>query len=124
MTVPSRVARALLRAGSAVALSAVALLLLAGPALAEHVGSSEGEEPGPRLSTLASIALFVLLPALILAVVGALAWLPNVRGGPRYRPQRGWSAAPVWFAGPSEPAQALTQGQPVAENRGGAHGTW
>ncbi len=117
----SRTAQAM---GVAVA-SMYVLVLLAGPALANHrIGPSEGEEGGPGLAAAETLALFVLLPALFLLVVGGLAWLPNVRNGTRYRPNRGWDAAPVWFGGPADPAHAVATAQVADAQRGGAHGSW
>ena len=120
MTCRSRTAQAVTTCVTA----AVGILLLAGPVLADTVGPREGEDRGEGLSPVATIAYFVLAPALILGVISALAWLPHLRDGARYRPQRGWSAPPVWFAGPADPAQALAGAPASDEQRGGAHGTW
>lgn len=120
MTCRSRTAQAVTTA----ALSAGCLLLLAGPAVAQTIGELEGEDRGPGLAPAATIALFVLLPALAMAVIGGLAWLPYLRDGARYRPQRGWDAPPVWFAGPADPVDALASAQVGDEQRGGAHGSW
>ena len=120
----NRISRTAQTAGAVVG-SVSVLVLLAGPALANHrIGPSEGEDSGPGLATLETLALFVLLPALVLLVVAGLAWLPNLRGGTRYRPNRGWDAAPVWFGGPANPADALATAQVADDNRGGAHGSW
>ncbi len=105
--------------------AAFTVVLLAGPALANHrIGPSEGEEGGSGLAAAETIALFVLLPVLFLLVVGGLAWLPNARGGMRYRPNRGWDAGPVWFGGPADPVDALATAHVVDAQRGGAHGSW
>lgn len=115
------------RLTGAVAAVPLTLLLTATPALANHrLGPSEGEQGGQGLAAAETIALFVLLPLAILVVIGGLAWLPTLRQGTRYRPQRGWDAPPIWFGGPSDPQAALAQAGTATtdENRGGAHGSW
>ena len=54
----------------------------------------------------------------------ALVWLPGMAKADRYRPQRGWSAAPVWFAGPPDPVAAVETADAGADTRGGASGDW
>ena len=103
------------------------VLLTAGPALAgeyDPLGRTEGGEPGEGQSPLETIALFVLVPALIYGVVAALVLLPGVVRGARYRPSRGWTAAPVWFAGPPNPGEAVASAQTGDVTRGGASGSW
>ena len=109
------------------ALSAVATVLLtAGPAFADRnpLGPSEGAEPGPGLSAAATIGLFVLLPLAIIGLISALTLLPGLVRGTRYRPQMGWDAPPVWFAGPLDPTAAVTEAQPGDVVRGGGSGSW
>jgi hypothetical protein len=111
----------------AAVLSAVSTVLLtAGPALADNnpIGPSEGSDPGPSLSPAATIALYVLLPAAIMAAIAALVLLPGLVRGTRYRPAMGWAAAPVWFAGPLDPATAVADAQPGDVVRGGGSGSW
>lgn len=112
---------------AAVALSAVATVLLtAGPALADRnpLGPSEGAEPGEGLSAAATIGLFVLVPLAMMGFIAALVLLPGLVRGTRYRPQMGWDAAPVWFAGPLDPAAAVADAQPGDVVRGGGSGSW
>jgi hypothetical protein len=107
------------------------VLLTAGPALADQGydmnSKQEGAEPGKGLSFLETVGQFVLLPALLLLLIGGLAWLQGGRRGSRYRPTRGWDASPVWFAGPPNPTEAVaaaaTEGTVLA-GRGGASGSW
>lgn len=110
------------------ALSAASILLLiltAGPALAGNpLGPSEGADPGPGLSAAGTIGLFVLVPLAIMTFVSALVLLPGMVRGTRYRPTMGWDAAPVWFAGPLDPATAVAQAQPADLVRGGGSGSW
>lgn len=75
-------------------------------------------------SLLRTLAVYLAVPLLIAGVIAALAWLPGMARGTRYRPQYGWSAQPVWFAGPSEPEAALAQAQTGDVVRGGSGGSW
>lgn len=101
------------------------VLLMAGPALADNpTGPADGDEPGSPLSPGATILLFVVLPLAAAAVVAAVAWLPGQLKAHRYRPAKGWSAAPVWFAGPVEPAAAVAAAEVGDVQRGGASGNW
>ena len=102
------------------------VLLTAGPALADYdpMGRTEGGEPGEGLSALETLALYVLVPGAIIAVIALLAWLPGVARGARYRPAEGWDAAPVWFAGPPNAVDAVASAQAGDVTRGGASGSW
>jgi hypothetical protein len=71
-----------------------------------------------------AVVLYVLLPLAIALIVAALAWLPGMVRSSRYRPGAGWSAAPVWFAGPPDPAAAVEAAETGELNRGGASGSW
>ena len=108
-------------------LSAVSIVLLtAGPALADRnpIGPSEGADPGHSLSWAATIGLFVVIPLAIIGLLSALVLLPGMVRGSRYRPTKGWDAAPVWFAGPLDPATAVADAQPGDTVRGGGSGSW
>ena len=106
----------------------VGAVLLAGCGGAErqnHLGFDSGVAPaGDGLSTGEAVGLFVIGPLLILLVVAGLVWLPGMVRGNRYRPARGWSAAPLWFGGPADPAAAVESAQPGDLVRGGASGGW
>ena len=88
-------------------------------------GARHGAQPGEDLTVFEAVMLYAIIPAVILLVIAALAWLPGVMRSSRYRPQRGWNAAPVWFSGPPDPAAAVEHAQ-VDEDvkRGGASGSW
>jgi hypothetical protein len=76
-------------------------------------------------SVLRTVAVYLVLPLVIGGLIAAAAWLPGARRGSRYRPQYGWSAAPVWFAGPSgDPVAAVGQAQSGETVRGGSGGSW
>lgn len=75
-------------------------------------------------SLLRTLALYVGAPLLVAGIIAALAWLPGMVRGTRYRPQYGWSAEPVWFAGPTDPEPALAQASTGDVVRGGSGGSW
>lgn len=81
-------------------------------------------EPGQGLSGIEALALFGLVPLVLLLAVAALVWLPGMVRGNRYRPAKGWSAAPLWFGGPPDPAAAVETAQTGDLVRGGASGSW
>jgi hypothetical protein len=106
------------------ALAAAALLLAAcsdDRAAYPHTGQSGGWAHG---SFARIVLLYVLVPIAISVVISALVLLPEMRRRHRYRPQEGWSADPVWFAGPPDPVTAVAQAQPGDLVRGGAGGSW
>lgn len=116
-----------IRTTATAALSALSVVVLtAGPALASRhpLGPTEGEDPGAGLSPAATIALFVLVPLLIMGAIAALVLLPSLVRGTRYRPAMGWDAPPVWFAGPLDPDAAVRDAQPGDDTRGGIGGSW
>ena len=117
----TRLGRAVMTAGA----TAATVLLLAGPAAADNpLGPSEGADPGRGLGLATTVALFLLVPLVILVLVAAVVWLPGMLRAKRYRPTRGWNASPVWFAGPPEPAAAVQDAQVGDLVRGGASGSW
>ena len=117
--------RAVARAATAGLTGLVTALLTASPAFADNpLGPSEGAVPGEGLSPGATLLLFVGAPVLGLLLVAAVVWLPGAVGSNRYRPQRGWTASPVWFAGPPDPVAAVQDAQVGDSMRGGARGSW
>jgi hypothetical protein len=102
------------------------VLLTAAPAVAGYDpdGPQEGVRSKAGMSPLETIAVFVLIPAAIVLVIGGLAWLTGAEKGSRYRPQRGWSGSPIWFAGPPDPAGAVAGADTGSLVRGGASGSW
>ena len=117
------------RARAAVLSSALLTgLLTVSPALAaspnSELGPREGADLDSGLSTGMAVLVFVLIPAAIMLGIAALVWLPGMAKADRYRPQRGWSAAPVWFAGPPDPVAAVETADVGTDTRGGASGSW
>lgn len=117
--------RAVTRAATAGLTGLVTVLLTASPAFADDIlGPSEGADPGKSLGTGAALLLYVALPLLSVALISAVVWLPGALRANRYRPQKAWTASPVWFAGPPEPVAAVQAASLGDVVRGGASGSW
>ena len=118
----------LLRRVRAFAVLAVTTGVLAGcgsDGRANALGFRDGTAPeAGGLGTLEAIGLFVLVPATLLLTIAALVWLPGMVRGTRYRPAKGWSASPLWFGGPPDPAAAVESASAGELVRGGASGSW
>ncbi|MFC0622541.1 aa3-type cytochrome oxidase subunit CtaJ [Kribbella deserti] len=81
-----------------------------------------------------TVAVFIGIPALIIAVVTLLVYAPSIAKGPRYRPGLSWWAPPVWIGGPGDrtttSAPELTAGESAAkptavvQSTGGASASW
>ncbi len=115
------------RASLVLAATAVALTACGGddPASTNHLGFQNGVAPeGDGLTTLQAVLLYGVGPLAILLVIAAVVWLPGMVRSSRYRPTRGWSAAPLWFGGPADPAAAVESAQTGDLVRGGASGSW
>lgn len=112
-------------ATAGVATALVTTVLLAAPAFADNpIGDQEGEQREPAQSTLTTLLLYVVLPLSVALVVAAVVWLPGAVRANRYRPSAGWTAPPVWFAGPPEPVAAVQSAEVGDVVRGGASGSW
>ena len=88
------------------------------------LGYQDGVAPVEGVTLLEGLALYVLAPLVILLVIAALVWLPGMVRTSRYRPGRGWGAAPLWFGGPPDPAAAVESADTGGIVRGGASGNW
>jgi hypothetical protein len=113
----------------AVLTAALTAALVAGcggddPARTNSLGYPDGVAPVEPVSFLEGLLIYVVVPAVILLLVAGLAWLPGVVRSSRYRPGRGWTAPPLWFSGPPDPAAAVQQAQTGDLVRGGASGDW
>ena len=115
------------RGGLVLAATAVALTACGGsdPAATNHLGFENGVAPeGEGLTTLQAVLVYGVAPLAILLLVAAVVWLPGMIRSSRYRPNRGWNAAPLWFGGPADPAAAVESAQTGDLVRGGASGSW
>ena len=116
-----------LRGGLVLAATTLALAACGGDdtARTNHLGYEDGAAPPTEgLSTLEAVALYSLVPLAILLTIAALVWLPGAVRGNRYRPNKGWGAAPLWFGGPADPAAAVETAETGDLVRGGASGSW
>ena len=111
----------------AAAAYAVALPLLAvasaSPAMAES-HYSDGESPGPGISVLQTLGVYVGLPLGIYLVIALLTFAPSTTRGPRYRPGSGWNADSAWLGGPEDTSGGTGTDASRAHGAGGASGRW
>jgi hypothetical protein len=83
----------------------------------------DGEVPSEGISNLATLLIFVGVPALLFLVIALLVSAPSMARGPRYRPGLGWWAAPVWFNGPDDADAAVRRATPTTDG-GGTSARW
>ena len=115
------------RASLVLAATAAALTACGGddPAATNHLGFPNGVAPESEgITTLQAVLLYGVAPVVLLLLIAALVWLPGMVRGSRYRPTRGWNAAPLWFGGPADPAAAVESAHTGDVVRGGASGSW
>ena len=133
-TTPEARTRRALRTATLGSLAAVPLLL-ASPAFALH--REAGDDPGPGMSAVATILVYIGIPLAAFCVIALLVLAPSIARGNRYRPhQLSWWAAPVWFGGPRDDrgesaGRALTgtslkelTAYSEAQTEGGASARW
>lgn len=97
-------------------------LALASPAYA--VVRDDGDEPGEGLSYLATLLVFVVLPAALFAIIALLVMLPSLAKGPRYRSDVEWGAAPVWFGPAARPGDEAASATAPTAGKGGTRARW
>lgn len=113
-----------LRTALLLAAGAVFLTACAGEPV-NHLGYPAGAAPEVEgISLFEVFLLYFVAPGSILLGTAALVWLPGMLRGTGYRPGRAWSAAPLWFGGPPDPAAAVEAAQTGDVRRGGASGSW
>jgi hypothetical protein len=101
------------------------LVLPATPAAAAVLAvPDDGEDPGPGLSVLQTVGIFVGIPVLLFVIIAVLVTAPSAARGPRYRTGLGWWAAPVWFNGPDDAERAVRESAGSASQGGGASARW
>ena len=110
---------------SLTAVATAALLTACGSDERTNVlGYEDGISPAEDVTLFEALAIYLLVPLAIILVVAALAWLPEMVRSKRYRPGRSWTAAPLWFGGPPDPAAAVENAEVGDVVRGGASGEW
>ncbi len=108
-----------------------AAVVLAGAALSAAMTSpafalvrDDGDDPGRPMPVGEALLIFVGVPVALFLIISLLVTVPSLVRGPRYRPDLGWWAPPVWFGGPSgDVAATIAKAEPV-EGRGGASARW
>ena len=102
-------------------------VLLASPAMAAQ-RHYEGDDPGPGLTAVETLGLFVGIPALVIAVIYLLVFAGSGSRGPRYRAGVAWQGEPEWWGGPEGGAAGSTGGAGGATagstGGGGARAHW
>jgi hypothetical protein len=119
-------ARAAVRIALLTATTAL-LVLPATPAAAATVlavARDDGDDPGPGLSVIQTLGIYVGIPVLLFVVIAVLVAAPAAARGPRYRPGLGWWAAPVWFNGPDDAERAVRDAAGSTGQGGGASARW
>ena len=107
---------------AAVPMSTMLVGVLASPAFAAQ-RRYEGDDPGPGLTAVETLGLFVGIPALVIAVVYLLVFAGSGARGPRYRPGVAWRGAPQWWGAPVQAGDAVEAAAPTAGG-GGARAHW
>ena len=95
---------------------------LASPAFAEQ-RVYEGDDPGPGLTAVETLGLFVGIPALVIAVVFLLVFAGSGARGPRYRAGVAWHGDPQWWGAPADGLVAADSALPTPDG-GGARAHW
>lgn len=117
--------RSRLRTGLLIAASVTVVAACGSGEATSQLGYPAGVAPAVEgISLFEAFLLYFVAPGSILLGVAALVWLPGVVRGTRYRPGRAWSAAPLWFGGPPDPAAAVEAAETGTLRRGGASGSW
>jgi hypothetical protein len=76
------------------------------PAARATVHPSDGDDPGPQLSTLKTVLIFGLIPVGAMLLIALVVSLPSLVRGPRYRPGRNWQGTPEWYGAPAAEVDA------------------
>ena len=119
----------MLTATAAVVTATTAMLLLSATPAAAAItvlanAHDDGEDPGPGLSVIQTLGIFIGIPVLLFVVIAVLVAAPSTARGPRYRPDLGWWAAPVWFNGPDDAERAVRESAGSSNLGGGASARW
>ena len=98
-------------------------VLLASPALAAQ-RHYEGDDPGPGLTAVQTLGLFIGIPALVIAVIYLLVFAGSGSRGPRYRAGVAWQGEPEWWGGPEGGTGDATGLSAGSTGGGGARAHW
>jgi len=92
-------------------------MLAASPAMA--LNRDDGDDPGPSISRMEILAIFVGIPVASMALIWLLVSIPSMVRGPRYRPGKQWQANSEWYGAPGDEPAAIESGSagPAIEGR-------
>ena len=113
-----------MRAGTVVALTSAPLLA----ASSAFAANFQGEDPGPRLSVLQTLGIFVGIPIALFLIIAFLVVLPGWVRGDRNRAEVGWDKQTAakrpesGQAGQAEGEKAHSGAS--SSGTGGASGSW
>ena len=96
--------------------------LLASPAFAAQ-RRYEGDDPGPGLTAVETLGLFLGIPLLVITIVYLLVFAGSGARGPRYRAGVAWRGDPEWFGGPTDGTSGVEAGSSTSGG-GGARAHW
>lgn len=112
------------RAARAAVVGAVLLSSLCATSPAMALNRDDGDDPGPGMSKLEILGIFVGIPVATTALIWLLVSIPSMVRGPRYRPGKEWQANSEWYGGPGDEVEG-GKGAPALESgrTGGDHDT-
>lgn len=116
-----------MRAGTVVALTSAPLLA----ATSAFAANFQGEDPGPRLSVLQTLGIFLGIPIALFLIIAFLVMLPGWVRGDRNRAEIGWDEQSAARAREELRTGSLprTEGEKAeagtsSSGTGGASGSW
>ena len=105
----------------------VGAVLVAATAASARNGYEEASHPGPGLSVVETLLLYVATPAVIFGLIALIVVGPSLGKGPRHRTGTALETGPVWIDSTGEqPASAGTTRPDAAgaKDQGGASAHW
>ena len=88
------------------------------PAMA--LNRDDGDDPGPGISDLKMLAIFVGIPVLSMALIWILVSIPSMIRGPRYRPGKEWQANSEWYGAPGDEVEGGHSAPELEAGKSGA----
>ncbi len=87
-------------------------MLATSPVMA--LNRDDGDDPGPGISNIKLLGIFVGIPVGLMALIWILVSIPSMVRGPRYRPGKEWQAGSEWYGAPGDEVEGR-QGAPELE---------
>ena len=122
-----RRARAGLVRGVVVTGATLGAVLVTASAASASNGFEESSRPGPGLSVVETLLLYVAAPAALFGLIALIVVGPSLGKGPRHRTGAALETGPVWIdAGGVQrtPASTVTPDATSATDQGGASAHW